>query len=75
MGSADQIHVVLLKEPRDDVGAEGERDTAVVLAPARDVLVGVGPEKVAKQAAVGDLAESVRSSSGARPRGSFPSAR
>lgn len=55
MGAADEVHVVLLQEPRDDVGAKGERDTSVVFAPARDVLVRIGPQQVAEQTAVGDL--------------------
>jgi len=55
VGTADEIHVVFLEEAGDDVRAEGERDTAIVLAPACDVLVGVGPEKIAKQTAVGNL--------------------
>ena len=41
---------MLLEEPRDDVWAEGERHAAVVLAPARDVLVRVGPQEVAEEA-------------------------
>lgn len=41
VSSADQIHVMFLQEPGDNVGPEGERDAAVVFAPARDILVGV----------------------------------
>jgi hypothetical protein len=48
---------VFLEEARYDIGAEGEGDTAIVLAPACDVLVRVGPEQIAKQTAVGDLDE------------------
>lgn len=59
MSTANQVHVVLLQEPRDDIGAEGERDTSVVFAPPRDVLVGIGPEQVAEKTAVGDLCLSV----------------
>ena len=55
MGTTDEIHVVFLEEAGDDVRTEGEGDTAVVLAPACDVLVGVGPEKIAEETAVGDL--------------------
>ncbi len=58
--TADKIHVVLLQEAGDDIGSEGEADTAVVLAPSGDVLVRVGPEQVAEQAAVGDLHVSVQ---------------
>lgn len=46
---------MLLQESRDNVGAECEGDTAVVFAPAGDVLVGVRPEQIAEKTAVGDL--------------------
>jgi hypothetical protein len=49
VGTADEVHVVLLEEARDNVGSKGERDTSVVLAPAGDVLVRVGPEEVAEK--------------------------
>jgi len=39
----------------DLVGAEGEGDAAVVVAPAGAVAVGVGPEEVAEEALVGDV--------------------
>jgi len=39
VSSANQIHVVLLEESRDDVGTKSKRDTTVVFAPTRDVLV------------------------------------
>ena len=52
VSSSDEIHVVSVEELGDDIGAEGERDAAVVLAPALDVLVGVGPEQVAEQARI-----------------------
>ena len=55
VGAADEVHVVLLKETRDDVRAEGEGHAAVVFAPAGDVLVRVGPEQVAQEARVGDV--------------------
>jgi len=46
MGTTDKIHIVFLKEAGYDVRAEGEGDTAIVLAPASDVLIRVGPEKI-----------------------------
>ena len=52
MSSSDEIHVVSVEELGDNVGAEGEGNAAVVLAPALDVLVGVGPEQVAEEARV-----------------------
>mmetsp|Transcript_20130 Transcript_20130/g.47559 ORF Transcript_20130/g.47559 Transcript_20130/m.47559 type:complete len:311 (+) Transcript_20130:506-1438(+) len=47
-----QVEVVLLQELADNVGAEGVRHAAVVLCPARDVRVRVGPHQIAKQACV-----------------------
>ena len=44
--SADQIHVVFLQEPRDDVRTERERDSSIVLTPSRDILVRVRPQEV-----------------------------
>jgi len=55
VGSADEVHVVLLEELADDVWAEGERDTAVVLTPAGDVFVWVRPEEVAEETSVGHV--------------------
>jgi hypothetical protein len=55
MGTADQVHVMLLEEARDDVRAKGEGYTTIVLAPSSDVLIWVGPEQIAEQAAVGNL--------------------
>lgn len=43
MPAADEVEVVLLKKARDDVGAEGKRDPAVVFAPPAYVFVWVGP--------------------------------
>ena len=59
MGSADEIHIVLLKKTRYDVWTKCEGDTSVIFAPARDVLVRVGPEKIAEETAVGNLCVSV----------------
>ena len=39
MSATNQVQVVLVQELRDDLGAERERHTAVVLAPAHRVLV------------------------------------
>ena len=55
MRTTYQVHVVLLQESRDYVWSECERDTAVVLAPAGDVLVGIRPEQIAEETAVWDL--------------------
>lgn len=55
MRAADEIHVVFLEEAGDDIWAERERNTAVILGPPGDVLVRIRPEEIAEQAAVGDL--------------------
>lgn len=59
VGTADQVHVMLLEEARHHVRSKGKADTSVIFAPARYILVGVGPQEIAKQAAVGDLVEQV----------------
>lgn len=43
VGTANEVHVVLLQEARHHVRAEGEGHAAVVLAPTRNVLVRVRP--------------------------------
>lgn len=55
MRSADEVEVVPFEELRDDVLTEGEGDTAVVLAPTLNVLIGVGPEKIAEETVVGHV--------------------
>jgi hypothetical protein len=59
MGSTDKIHVMLLEEARYDVWTECEGDASVVFAPARDILVRVGPEEIAEETTVGNLCVSV----------------
>ena len=60
MCTADQVHVMFLQEARNNIRTEGEGYTAVVLAPAGNVLVGIRPQKIAEKAAVGDLDASAR---------------
>lgn len=55
MCATDQVHVMFLQEPRDNVWAKGERNTAVILTPAGDILVRVRPQEIAEEATVGDL--------------------
>lgn len=55
VSAADEVHVVLLQEARHHVRAKGEGHAAVVFAPAGDVLVGIGPQEIAQQSAIGDL--------------------
>lgn len=59
MRTADEIHVVLLQEARYDVWAKRETDTSIVLTPPSDVFVGIGPQKIAQETAVGNLRKSV----------------
>ena len=55
MGSADEVEVGALQELGDDVGAEGERHTAVALTPPLGIRVRVRPQEVAGQPSVRDL--------------------
>jgi hypothetical protein len=55
VGTANQVHVMFLQESGDHVRSKGERHATVILAPPSDVLIGIGPQKIAKQATVGDL--------------------
>jgi len=55
MRAADQIHIVFLQEAGHNVRAECEGDTTIVLAPSSNILVRVGPQKVAEKTAVGDV--------------------
>ena len=55
VGTAYQVHVMLLQESGNDVRAEGEGDTAIVFTPPSDVFVWVRPEQVAQQTAVRNL--------------------
>jgi hypothetical protein len=55
MGSADQIHVMLLQETGDDVWSKGEGNTAIIFTPTSNVLVGIRPQQVTEQAAVRNL--------------------
>lgn len=45
--AADQIHVVLLQEARDDIRPERKTHAAVVLGPPCNILVRVAPQQVA----------------------------
>lgn len=57
MGTTDQVHVVFLEEARYDIGAESEGDTTVVFAPAGNVFVGIRPQEIAEETAVGNLVQ------------------
>ena len=47
---------MFLQEPRYHIGTKGEGHSTVIFAPPGNVLVGVGPEKIAEEATVGNLA-------------------
>ena len=55
MRTADEIHVVLLQETRHDIRTKREANSAVVFAPSGNILVGVGPQEIAKETAVRNL--------------------
>ena len=52
MGPTDEVQVVLLKELGDNLRAERERHTAVVLTPANHIFVRVRPQQVTEQSLV-----------------------
>ena len=49
VSSAYQIQVVLVEEFRDDVTAEREGDSAIILTPACRVLVRIRPQQITQQ--------------------------
>lgn len=53
MSSADQIHVVFMKEFSNNFRTKSKADSSVVFTPAHRVLVRVRPQKVAKQTLIG----------------------
>lgn len=75
MRTADQVHVVFLEESRDNVRPKGERHATVVLAPACDILVRIGPQKIAEQAAIRNLRTSKVSRASAIDKGEHGAAR
>lgn len=48
MGATYQVEVVFVKKLGHHFDAERERHASIVLAPASDVLVRVGPEQIAE---------------------------
>lgn len=50
VGSADKVQVVAVQELTDHISSKCKWDTAVILSPALDILVGVRPKQVAKKA-------------------------
>jgi hypothetical protein len=58
MSSANKVDVMLLGECRYDFLSKSERNTAIVLTPSLDILIGIRPEEVAKETGVGDISGS-----------------
>jgi hypothetical protein len=58
MSSTNKVDIMLLGESRDDFLTKSERDTTIVFAPSLDILVGIRPEEVTKEASVGDISGS-----------------
>ena len=60
MGTTDQIQVMLLQEVMNDVLGKGVAHTAIVQSPtAQQFAFRIGPEKVAEQTALGDVARTL----------------
>jgi len=55
MRSANQVYIMLLREGRHYFLSKCERYSTIVLGPALDIFVGIGPEEVAEEAGVGDV--------------------
>merc|ERR1712187_160523 len=52
MCSNDEIHILFLEKAAYDVWSKYERNTTVIFLPTCNVLVGVGPQKIANQTCV-----------------------
>ena len=59
MGSSDKVEAVLRQERLDNVLAESEGHTAVVLTPCLHVLLRIGPKQIAQQTGVRNVCGSV----------------
>ena len=58
---------MLLKESGHNIGAERERDTAIVFAPSCDVFIRIRPEQIAQEAAVRNLYKVISDDAFPRP--------
>jgi hypothetical protein len=58
MRSADQIKIVFAQELFDNVSAESEGDSSVILTPSRDSFFGIGPKQIAEKTRVGNVRRS-----------------
>ena len=57
VSAANQVHIVLLQKPGDNVGAKSERDAAIILTPASNIFIWIRPQQVTEQATIWDLRE------------------
>lgn len=55
MRTTDQVHIVLLQKSGNYIRAEREGHTTIILAPSSNILIGIGPEEVAQETAVGNV--------------------
>jgi hypothetical protein len=55
VSSANKIHIMLLKETRDNIRTERERNTSIVFAPSSNVLIGIRPQKITEKTAVRNI--------------------
>lgn len=58
MCAAYEVEIVFVQELGHNLDTERERDASIVLTPARDVLVRIGPEKIAEETLVGHVGRS-----------------
>jgi hypothetical protein len=55
MGATDEVQVMPSQELSHDIFAKSKRDAAIVLSPANNVFVGIGPQEVAQKTCVWDV--------------------
>ena len=49
MRSTDEVKIMTIEKFRHNIGPEGKRSPAVILAPSLHVLVGIRPQQVAQE--------------------------
>eukprot|EP00804_Cyclotella_cryptica_P010309 CCRYP_012225-RA/>CCRYP_012225-RA protein AED:0.31 eAED:0.58 QI:0/0/0/1/0/0/2/0/519 len=58
MGTADEIQIMPIQELRHNIFPEREGNTAVILPPPVNILIGITPKQIAQQARVRDVRRS-----------------
>jgi len=58
MSSTDEVHVVFLQEPGNDVRSKSEGNSSIVLAPAGDVLVRIRPQEITEKTRIRNIRRS-----------------